>query len=287
MGAYNSAFSKNGSGTGAKQGSPLPRPVFTGRPPLSNALERKGKESRVLVVDDDAPMCGLMREIISDAGFKSVTSFTSPLDALEAFKKEPFDILITDFSMPLMNGDELIRRIRSCEGGAEVRVMVASGTPGLSVPSADALLKKPFMLDAFLDAVERLSHGKDFKKASILLVDDDETTCRLIRDNLNRAGYQNVSYFTNPHLALDSFKKIPADVVVTDYDMRQPMDGIGLIEGIRGARPGIPFKAILHSGEELDAGKLSESGIVFVRKGEGHSSLKDAIEGALRAHFKE
>ena len=260
---------------------------FKSRFPITEIPARKGKESRVMVVDDDEPLCSMMSQMLSKAGFKSVSSFTSPFDALESFKKEPFDLVITDFNMSGMNGDELVGRIRDCQGGKDARIMVVSGNPHLTAPFADALLKKPFMLRAFIDEVERLSEAIDFKKANILLVDDNETTCLLIKNNLNRAGYANVSYFTNPHLALDSFKKLPADLVVTDYDMRQSMDGLKLIESMRDAKPGISFKAILHSGEDLDFGKLGESGIRFVRKGEAHSSLKDEIEKSLLAHFEE
>jgi len=263
------------------------QPVFKNQAPLAEKPARKGKESRVLVVDDDESMCSMLSQTVSRAGFKSVSSFTSPFDVLEEFRREPFDIVVTDLNMPGMSGDALIREIKKSEGGTKARFMVVTGTPNVSIPLADMLLKKPFTLNVFVDAVETLSNGKDVKKAGIIIVDDTENTCLLLSGMLKGAGYENVSHFTDPLLALEAFKNGFMDLMITDYDMPKTINGLELIEKMRAARPNAAFKAILHSGDKIDPEKLAESSIAFVLKGEELSLLRGEIERELRVLFSQ
>ncbi len=66
---------------------------------------------RVLVVDDNELLCRLMCEILRMEGYRAVPA-TSARQALEAFEREEFDVLVTDFRMPDMSGLELARAIR-------------------------------------------------------------------------------------------------------------------------------------------------------------------------------
>ncbi|MDF7805914.1 response regulator [Pontiellaceae bacterium B12219] len=65
---------------------------------------------RVLFVDDDATVLSMGREILESFGYTVVTA-RNGRRALETFKRNPadFDVLVTDYSMPEMNGHELIK----------------------------------------------------------------------------------------------------------------------------------------------------------------------------------
>lgn len=67
--------------------------------------ERKGK---LLVVDDEVETLTPLSDLLSEWGY-DVTMCTSGKDALEAFREQSFDVLITDLVMPEMDGIELIR----------------------------------------------------------------------------------------------------------------------------------------------------------------------------------
>jgi CheY-like chemotaxis protein len=71
------------------------------------------------------------------------------------------DLVILDLVMPVMNGAELMERLRADPRLAGVPVVLmtaAMSGPRLSVPNVAAVLPKPFDLDALLAAVER--HGR-------------------------------------------------------------------------------------------------------------------------------
>lgn len=69
---------------------------------------------RILFVDDDEAILSMGREILESFGYKVVTG-TNGRGALETFKQNPdgFDMLVTDYSMPKMNGHELIKQVQA------------------------------------------------------------------------------------------------------------------------------------------------------------------------------
>jgi len=68
----------------------------------------QGGTERVLLVDDQAPLIKLQEGMLERLGYQ-VTSRTSSIEALEAFRASPdkFDMVITDMAMPNMSGDKL------------------------------------------------------------------------------------------------------------------------------------------------------------------------------------
>ena len=69
---------------------------------------------RILVVDDDAGIRELARDILSGAGY-DVQTAESGLDALEAALTGSFDLMLLDVNMPEMDGWEVLRLLKSDE----------------------------------------------------------------------------------------------------------------------------------------------------------------------------
>lgn len=68
------------------------------------------KKKRILIIDDELGICEIMESILEDD--YEVTTSTEPEKAINIAKKETFDLVITDFKMPKMNGMELIKRLQ-------------------------------------------------------------------------------------------------------------------------------------------------------------------------------
>ena len=118
---------------------------------------------RLLVVDDEAPILGIVRRILAPAGYEVVTA-ESPSTALTiAATQRPFDALITDFAMPDMNGDELARRLRLAS--PDLKVLYLTGftdqlfTDKGTLWKAEAFLEKPASPRALREAVSLLLFG--------------------------------------------------------------------------------------------------------------------------------
>jgi CheY-like chemotaxis protein len=79
---------------------------------------------RILVVDDNEMLCRLSCDILRGEGYHAVPA-RSAAEALEAFEREDFDIVVTDFLMPGMSGLDLAREIRARNSKFPIIVMTA------------------------------------------------------------------------------------------------------------------------------------------------------------------
>jgi CheY-like chemotaxis protein len=111
---------------------------------------------KILVVDDEATLRNAMQQLLEHAGH-SVVAADSGEAALALLAQGPFDVVMTDFSMPGMKGDELIARIR--EAAPHQRIILATAFVdeykvfGQPAATADALLLKPFSLTDLYEAI--------------------------------------------------------------------------------------------------------------------------------------
>jgi len=99
---------------------------------------------RILIVDDNSLGLLARRSVLEELGHRVATSATGQ-DALDLCGKQRFDIVITDYKMPKMNGVELIGKLRKLDGN--LCIILISGfvdALGLSEENtgADIVLQK-------------------------------------------------------------------------------------------------------------------------------------------------
>jgi DNA-binding NtrC family response regulator len=80
----------------------------------------------ILLVDDEALPLEDMRTSLLPTGY-SITTTTKPLKALELYKEHPYDVVISDVRMPVMDGITLLRELRSFDKDARVIIVTAYG----------------------------------------------------------------------------------------------------------------------------------------------------------------
>lgn len=98
----------------------------------------------------------LVRVTLEGAGYDVVEAHHGAA-ALERAKESLPDLVVTDLMMPVMNGRQLIERLRSNPETAAIPILVLSANGNLGVGAADVALSKPFDLDVLLDNVRTLS----------------------------------------------------------------------------------------------------------------------------------
>jgi len=79
---------------------------------------------KILVVDDNEMLCRLSCDILRGEGYHAVPA-TNVTEALEAFEQQDFDLVVTDFLMPGMQGLDLAREIRAKNSRFPIIVMTA------------------------------------------------------------------------------------------------------------------------------------------------------------------
>ena len=83
--------------------------------------------ARIMVIDDDPNTCNLLNRILVKSGHDVMTE-TIPSNAVKSFRGDSFDLVITDFYMPEMNGLELLEQIKKINPDVDVMVMTAFAT---------------------------------------------------------------------------------------------------------------------------------------------------------------
>jgi CheY-like chemotaxis protein len=121
--------------------------------------------SRILVVDDEPAHRFLLRRIFERAGHVVVDAADGAAALLAVAVSRP-DLVVTDMMMPVMDGAELIRRLRRDPATAGIAILAASGDPGLA-EGADAVVTKPFLSRPLVEIVDALLRGVSLRDAPL------------------------------------------------------------------------------------------------------------------------
>jgi CheY-like chemotaxis protein len=117
----------------------------------------------ILLVDDSASLRNLTELDLADAGFE-VVSAAGGAEALSMIEREPerFDVIVTDFAMPLMSGVEVIQYARNMRPSwpAVIITGYAEGEGIAKRPADVPLLTKPFSRQALLQAIASVARPR-------------------------------------------------------------------------------------------------------------------------------
>ncbi|BAX80749.1 sigma-54-dependent transcriptional regulator [Labilibaculum antarcticum] len=125
----------------------------------------------ILIVDDDATLCLMLKNFFEKKDFRVATSFSS-VEAKKMIQLKFYDVVLTDLRMPEVCGMEIISHVKQITPNTEVVIM----TSYADVPSAIKSIKlgaydfipKPFGPDEVLDIVNKaLSHKKSVVKTKM------------------------------------------------------------------------------------------------------------------------
>lgn len=105
----------------------------------------------ILIIDDDKGVRELLEEFLRLYGFQA-HSVNNGISALNLLKKEYFDIIITDYSIPGMNGIDLTKIVRLLYPHALIIGISGTHCDGKDflTAGADTFLSKPFQLQELL-----------------------------------------------------------------------------------------------------------------------------------------
>lgn len=106
----------------------------------------------ILFVDDHEVLARLSCEILEMQGYRAVCAYNAE-DALEKFKREKFDLLVTDFRMEGMNGLELAKRVHATNPQIPVIIVTGYG-PVDGGKDVKECLQKEAMFPALIEKIQ-------------------------------------------------------------------------------------------------------------------------------------
>ena len=114
---------------------------------------------RILLVDDEPAILQTLRILLASGGYAVETAWSSK-EAWDILNQSGFDLVVTDFNMPGMKGDELAARIKQRCPEMPVILLTASveilRASGRALPGVAVVLGKPFDVTEFRREIARL-----------------------------------------------------------------------------------------------------------------------------------
>ena len=110
----------------------------------------------ILIVEDEVALSLLASMTLEDEGYDVITAFNGEKGLAAALKHGPA-LIVTDYMMPVMDGIEMIRKLRNA--GFDGPVLLTSAVSERQIPGRqevvyDAFLAKPFHEDLLVEAVK-------------------------------------------------------------------------------------------------------------------------------------
>jgi DNA-binding NtrC family response regulator len=142
--------------------TPMENPSEKDTPPNPDASDDPGEiqlgNETILFVDDEIYLAEVGREMLEDYGY-CVDTMTSSKAAFEWFEKNPdqYDLLITDYTMPEMTGDQLIEKVHALR--PQLPVIMCTGvelSSRVSRAAISKILMKPFDMEKLIKTVREV-----------------------------------------------------------------------------------------------------------------------------------
>jgi signal transduction histidine kinase len=229
--------------------------------------------ARLLIVDDESDLVTALCRILQAEGYATTGAGSGPeaLDALRATtvgEAAGYDVLITDLTMPTMDGITLLRAAREIDSDLDTVVMTGHGTIDTAVEAMKSgaldYIVKPFNLSVILPVISRALTVLRLRAQNALLLKQVENRTRDLE-------------FVNRELQAAN-KELGAFTHTVSHDVRQPLNGvIGFAEFLLSEKPGaLNSKQKEFLGDILNGGRqlvqLTADLLQFSRL--GHEPLK-------------
>ena len=259
----------------------LPRRATGGTPlagPRSIASGRIGAPT-VLVIEDDAADQDAIVGTLAGAGF-NVETANSRAQATQKLTARAFDAITLDLILPDANGADVLKDIRaSVLNGAVPVVVITVVADGKLVTgfAVHDILSKPVDGMAVIHALERAG-VKMTGSGSVLVVDDDPGSLRLMAASLHQLGYRSTCMASAVEALRLCEREAPLAVVL---DLQMPeLDGFGFLEHFRRIRSCENVPVIVWTVKDLtpaDLARLKSSVQGVMSKGQSGRSVVDEL----------
>ncbi len=235
------------------------------------------KKLKILVVDDDQDFAESLSEIL-DQKNHDVTACFKPIEALEIFKNQKFDIAFLDVKMPKMNGVELFLKMKGIQSCAKVVLMTGYSMQSLLDQAIEnnifGIIHKPLNMQTITDY---LNKAKNI--GVVLMVDDDDDFSQSIKEILDQKNYC-VEIARTGEEAINILDKKDFNLLL--LDLRLPkMNGFQVIQKLRSNNKLLP--TIILSAYRIKYEKdlkivSTEEQIMFMNKPVDMTELINKIE---------
>ncbi|MGE5514448.1 MAG: response regulator [Bacteroidota bacterium] len=262
-------------------------------------------DSLILIVEDSATQALKLQHVLESEGFRTICAFSAE-EALEQLNRTLPNLMIVDYHLPGIQGDELCRQVHmdlttrsipilmltadetqatelhGLESGADDFV-AKSEDVGILLLRVHNLLRKSRQDSSVLDVARSL-----FRRARILIIDDSPTYRETLAQELREEGCEVVQVTCGPdglqRLAESDYDCVMVDMVMPD------MDGIAVCKELSALRsdndaPLVVLMLSAYENKENVTRALEAGADDFIGKSTEMSVLRARLRALLRRKF--
>lgn len=208
-------------------------------------------QMRVLIVDDNASMRGLLTALLSSQGYKVVGALEDGKTVMETVRQLSPDIVCLDYQLPGRDGLDILREINSTYPEIDVLFITASEDPDIEAKAADVgsagFLRKPFGQKQVIDELRQVCDTRKHasranrpeagtqspapqptgngaskgaaKHLTAVIADDNSSIRLLLKGLIIEQGLSIVAQVANGEEAIRAAKSHQPTVLFLDVDM--------------------------------------------------------------------
>ncbi len=259
----------------------------------------------ILIVEDSATQALKLQHVLESEGFKTVCAFSAE-EALEEMNRSLPNLIVVDYHLPGIQGDELCRQIHmdlttrsipilmltadetqatelhGLESGADDFVSKSEDV-GILLLRVHNLLRKSRQDSSVLDVARSL-----FRRARVLIIDDSHTYRETLAQELREEGCEVVQVTSGPE-GLSRLAESDYDCVMVDMVMPE-MDGVAVCKELTNRRsdsepPIVVLMLSAYENKENVTRALEAGADDFVGKSTEMSVLRARLRALLRRKF--
>jgi len=252
-------------------------------PSREESISPSESDKIILAIDDDPDVIYLLRENLTEAGYRVVGATSAEEGLQQARALHPLAITL-DILMPHKDGWQLLHELKTDATTRDIPIIVLSIVDnkalGYQLGAFDYLLK-PFDREAILAALTRLPP----QRGRLLVVDDDPQVVDLVRQLLDGEPYEVIAAADGQE-ALEAISKQQPDILLLDLFMPR-LDGFTVIERLRQDAQYHQLPIIVLTAKTLTAAeyaRLDQSVRTVIQKqGWGRDTLMQELGDILQA----
>jgi len=128
---------------------------------------RMNKDINILIVDDFSAMREIIRNLLHELGFDNTSEADDGQTALPMLKTGKFDFLVTDWSMPEMDGLTLLKTVRADEQLSDLPVLMVTAEAkreqivDAAEAGVNAYIVKPFTAETLKEKIDRIFQPRE------------------------------------------------------------------------------------------------------------------------------
>lgn len=136
--------------------------VYYLEPGSLNTGDIKAENINVLVVDDSFTARKHIGRVLGGMGIKNITNAKNGVEAVGIINQHKFDLIVTDYNMPEMDGKQLVEHIRNNSSQASIPILMVSSESddnrlaAVQQAGVSAICDKPFESDTVRELLQKM-----------------------------------------------------------------------------------------------------------------------------------